>query len=162
MPMPLRPPSPLISVTVASSRSAMQSHSTLPPGVHTRSARWPMAKLGCVPMPIRPGSCWRKELKCRAARLGSVVQLCPVGGTYCRSSSQIGQALGGCSLGGYCVPQAVQMKAGMGGDSSGGGKNDIVARDLCNHHARFVAVGFMPGIAQAMGYHHQPQKFLAS
>jgi hypothetical protein len=28
-----------------------------------------------------------------------VVQLCPLGGTYCRSSSQIGQAAGGVSLG---------------------------------------------------------------
>ena len=82
---------------------------TFPLGVQTTSARWPMAKGGCVPMPITPGSYWRYELKCPAARAASVVQVCPRGGTYCRSSSQIAQCCGGALLGVYWVPQAVQM-----------------------------------------------------
>jgi hypothetical protein len=41
------------------------------------------------------------------------VQLCPPAGTYCRSSSQMGQAAGGPALSGYCVPQVTQMKRGM-------------------------------------------------
>ena len=49
----------------------------------------------------------------RLASVSSVVQLWPAGGTYCRSSSQIGHAAGGLSLGAYCVPQVLQMKAGM-------------------------------------------------
>ena len=44
--MARNPPSASISVTVASSTSEMQSHRTLPAGVQTRSARWPMAKAG--------------------------------------------------------------------------------------------------------------------
>ncbi len=43
-------------VTVAASKSEMQSHNTLPPGVRNSSARWPMANCGCVPKPIRPFS----------------------------------------------------------------------------------------------------------
>ena len=39
----------------------------------------------------------------------SVVQLCPAGGTNCRSSSQITHWGGAAALGGYWVPQAVQM-----------------------------------------------------
>jgi hypothetical protein len=60
-------------------------------------------------MPMTPGSYWRQALKLRAASDVSVVQLCPLGGTYCRSSSQIVHWAGGLLLGGYCVPQAVQM-----------------------------------------------------
>src|SRR5262249_1307012 len=70
---------------VAGSSIAMQSHKTFPLGVQTTSARWPIAKGGCVPMPITPGSYWRYELKCPAANAASVVQVCPRGGTYCRS-----------------------------------------------------------------------------
>jgi len=43
----------------------------------------------------------------------SVVQVCPRGGTYCRSSSQMTHCAGSLALSGYCVPQAVQMKRGM-------------------------------------------------
>jgi hypothetical protein len=43
------------------------------------------------------------------------IQLCPVMGTYCRSSSQIVHCAGGASAGGYCTPQVVQMKAGIRG-----------------------------------------------
>lgn len=41
-----------ITVTVAASRVATQSHNTFPPSVRTSMARWPMAKAGCEPMPI--------------------------------------------------------------------------------------------------------------
>src|SRR2546430_2448171 len=98
-----------MSVTVAASISEMQSHNTLPCDVRMRSARWPMANDGCVPTPMMPGSYSRYALKCRAPSALSVVQLCPVGGTYWRSSSQIVHSAGGFSLGGYCMPQAVQM-----------------------------------------------------
>src|SRR5262249_2363965 len=64
-------------------------------------------------MPITPGSCSRKLLKCPAARPASVVQVCPRGGTFWRSSSQISQRAGALSLGGYWVPQAVQMNASI-------------------------------------------------
>src|SRR5215468_5055556 len=99
---------------VASSKSEIQSHSTLPAGVATRMARWPIANVGRVPMPIRPSSCWRNVLAWRAASCSDVIQLCPEGGTYCRSSSQMMHCAGGASLGEYCVPQVVQMKEGMG------------------------------------------------
>src|ERR1700687_4140278 len=113
MPMAFTPPSPLIKAMVAASSIAMQSHRAFPPGVQTISARCPIAKDGCVPMPITPGSCWRYELKCPAASAAGVVQVCPRGGTYCRSSSQIVQLRGGALLGAYCVPQAVQMNASI-------------------------------------------------
>src|SRR5262245_17129229 len=64
-------------------------------------------------MPITPGSYWRYELKCPAVRAGSVVQVCPRGGTYCRSSSQITHCRGATLLGVYWVPQAVQMNASI-------------------------------------------------
>src|SRR5690348_865334 len=113
MPIPARPPRPWMRETVASSSIAMQSHRIFPFGVRISSARWPMAKFGWVPTPITPGSCWRQALNARAASDFSVVQLWPVAGTYCRSSSQIAHCAGGLSLGAYCVPQAVQMKASM-------------------------------------------------
>jgi hypothetical protein len=60
-------------------------------------------------MPITPGSYWRYELKCLAASAAGVVQVCPPGGTYCRSSSQMTHSRGATLLGAYWVPQAVQM-----------------------------------------------------
>ena len=60
---------------------------------------WPIANCGCVPMPITPDSYWRNELKCPAVRAASVVQVCPRGGTYCRSSSQIAHCRGATLLG---------------------------------------------------------------
>ena len=106
MAMACNPPSPLIRVTVASSISEMQSHRMLPSGVHSSSARCPMANFGCVPMPMRPGSYWRKPLRCEILSRSSVVHDCPSGGMYWRSSSHTGHWAGGASLGGYCVPQA--------------------------------------------------------
>src|SRR6516225_1800321 len=113
MAIPLSPPSPLIKLTVAASSIEMQSHKTFPSPVQTTSARWPMANCGCVPMPITPGSCWRYALKYPAASAASVVQVCPRGGTYCRSSSQMTHCRGAASLGAYWVPQAVQMNASI-------------------------------------------------
>jgi len=49
--MAAMPPSERTRSTVASSISVMQSHSTLPPGVRSSSARWPMANAGNVPIP---------------------------------------------------------------------------------------------------------------
>ena len=51
------------SESILASMSEMQSQRTLPFGVMTRIARWPMAKRGCEPMPMSPGSCWRNALK---------------------------------------------------------------------------------------------------
>src|ERR1044072_6152367 len=72
-----------------------------------------MAKRGCVAMPMMPGSYWRQPFTWVMPSLCCVVQPWPDGGTYCRSSSQIGQFGGGCSAGGYCVPHVVQMNACM-------------------------------------------------
>src|SRR5665213_2215838 len=47
------------------------------------------------------------------ASASSVVQVCPRGGTYCRSSSQTTHCAGGFTLFAYCMPQAVQMKRGI-------------------------------------------------
>ena len=112
--MLLKPPMALIISIVARSISEMQSHRMLPCGVRRSCARWPMPKAGNVMIEIRLGSSSRQAFMLRLASVSSVVQLWPGGGTYCRSSSQIGQAAGGLSLGAYCVPQVVQMKAGMG------------------------------------------------
>ena len=73
-----------------------------------------MPNAGAVVIEIRPGSSSRQPLMKRWRSDSSVVQAWPVGGTYCRSSSQIGQAAGGLSDGSYWVPQVLQMKAGMG------------------------------------------------
>ena len=54
--MACTPPSALISDTVAASSIEMQSHSTLPCAVRSSSARWPIAKRGCVAIPMMPGS----------------------------------------------------------------------------------------------------------
>ena len=57
--MAAMPPRPFTISTVAASMNGMQSHKTLPVGVRSNSARWPMENFGTVPMPIRPGSCCR-------------------------------------------------------------------------------------------------------
>src|SRR5476649_810504 len=117
MAIALRPPRPLIALTVAASSVATQSHSTLPPLVRSSSARWPIANFGSEPMPRTPGSYSRQTFLWLCESCSSVVQLCPPGGTYCRSSSQMTHCAGGkfgfLSLGGYCMPQAVQMKQGI-------------------------------------------------
>src|SRR6516165_4618573 len=117
---------------VAESSIEMQSHKTFPLGVQTTSARWPIANCGCVPMPITPASYWRYELKCPAVRAASVVQVCPRGGTYCHSSSQITHCRGATLLGVYWVPQAVQMNASI---------------SLFREHALFMHVDYRPSPA---------------
>jgi hypothetical protein len=104
------PPSARTRVTVASSSRLMQSHSTLPCGVQTSSARWPMPNAGTVPMPSNPGSCSRQALVWFCRNAAGVVQRWPPGGTYCRSSSQIRQPAGGRSAGGNWVPQVAHRK----------------------------------------------------
>ena len=85
----------------------------------------------------------------RLASESSVVQLWPGGGTYCRSSSQIGQAAGGFSLGAYCVPQVVQMKAGMA-------TSLLLARRVCRipgarqSPSSFRSVPVGPGLPASM------------
>src|SRR5581483_3995379 len=102
---------PMIRLTVAGSRVATQSQRRLPPSVRTSNARWPMAKP--APMPMMPSSYSWKAFMWLCCSAGSVVQVCPRGGTYCRSSSQIAHSAGGCARSGYCVPQAVQMYKGI-------------------------------------------------
>src|SRR6266480_4841961 len=103
---------PLIRSTATSLTRLTQSHNTWPDPAGTSSARWPMANAGVMPTPIRPASSRNADmwLRCRRA---NVVQCCPRGGTYCRSSSQMAQASGAADVGVYCVPQAVQMNASM-------------------------------------------------
>src|SRR6185369_4841199 len=112
MAMAFKPPRPLMRVTVAASSVDTQSHNMLPPAVRTSSARWPMANP--APRPMTPGSYSWKLLRWLFDSFSSVVQPCPLAGTYCRSSLQILHCAGADALSGYCVPQAVQMKDGMG------------------------------------------------
>ena len=98
----------------------MQSQSTLPPGVSTRRARWPMANDGSVPMPHSPGPSASNRLRRPSARRSaSRVQRWPSQPTYCRSSSQIGQWTGGPSddpdagsAAGCSTPQVTQIQPG--------------------------------------------------
>ena len=102
------PPSPSMIRTVASSIRERQSHSTLPCGVDTRNARWPMAKPGSVPMSRRPGSTSWKALRCVRASAARLVQAWPPAGTNWRSSAQIGQ-ISGAGASGNSVPQATHI-----------------------------------------------------
>ena len=70
----------------------MQSHSTLPCGVRTSSARCPIAKDGSTPTPMRSGSSSRSSVRWRAASSAIVVHCWPPQPTYWRSSRQIGQS----------------------------------------------------------------------
>src|SRR5216684_3983720 len=90
----------------------MQSHITLPRGVWTTSARWPIASGGRVATCTRLGSSSSNVLR-RPSAVSSarVVHCWPCQPTYCRSSSQIGQRSGGESPGAYCTPHVRQMKA---------------------------------------------------
>src|SRR5689334_15956506 len=114
MAMAESPPRPCSNLIVAASSRAMQSQSTFPSGVRTKIARCPMAKASVVSMVISPGARRRNLLLCDVRKASRVVQDCPDAGMNCRSSVQIGQALGGEEEGGYCVPQALQRKASIG------------------------------------------------
>jgi hypothetical protein len=72
-----------------------------------------MANGGVVTISYKSGSRTRHAFELDRDKSSSVTHSCPPGGTYCRSSSQMGQVAGGASLGAYCIPQAVQMNAGM-------------------------------------------------
>jgi hypothetical protein len=61
------PPSASSRAAPASSSRGTQSHSRLPSGVRTKSARWPMAKLGSTPTPHRSGSFSSIRVWCSAA-----------------------------------------------------------------------------------------------
>jgi len=98
--IPEMPPSERTISTVASSMKLMQSHRMLPVPVRSSRARWPIAKAGMVPIPSSPGSYWRNALKCVRSIAGNVVQDWPSRFTYCRSSWQIVQLMGGVSPGG--------------------------------------------------------------
>ena len=113
MAMAEMPPSALTISTTAGSSKDTQSHRTLPFGVRTSSARWPMAKCGSTPMPVSPDSSKRIEFRLVRRSLSCVVHCWPVTLRYCRSSWQTAQAAGGCSLSACCVPQVVQMKFGI-------------------------------------------------
>ena len=97
-----------------SSSREMQSHSTLPPGVRTSSARCPIANAGSTPTPVRPGSSSRSTTAWSRPSSAMVVQRWPPQPTYWRSSSQMGQAVGGWAVSGYCTPQVAQIQAGIG------------------------------------------------
>ena len=56
MQIAVTPPSSVIWCRAVSSSIEMQSHSTLPCGVRTSSARCPIAMAGSTPMPSRSGS----------------------------------------------------------------------------------------------------------
>src|SRR4029077_12083944 len=96
--------------TIASSIKLMQSHSTLPCGVRTSKARWQIPNDGDVPMPISSPS-RRNVAMCDLRNCAKLVHCWPVGGTNCRSSSQIEQRAAGASDGSYCVPQVGQIQA---------------------------------------------------
>ena len=69
------------------------SQSTLPAGVRTSRARWPIAVAGLAPMPVTPGPSSLIRPRWPAAwSSASVVHRCPSQPTYWRSSRQIGQS----------------------------------------------------------------------
>src|SRR3954470_14181837 len=107
------PPRSAICSAAASSRTGTQSQSTLPGGVRTSSARWPIATAGVTPTPTRSGSSSRNSLRGSRRRSSRVVQRCPSHPTYWRSSRQIGQSRGGRSVSGYCTAQVAQIQAGI-------------------------------------------------
>jgi len=84
----------------------MQSHITFEPRQGTRSARWPIANEGSVPIPTKPASS-RIQFPWLSRSAPSVVHCWPSTGTYWRASSQIGQRTGDGSA--NCVPQVAQI-----------------------------------------------------
>src|SRR6202165_711061 len=110
--MPWRPPRARTAAMPSSSMNPKQSQRKLPSGVWTSSARSRMPTAESAPNPVRPGSSSRTSMRWPSPRSPvSVTQRCPLGGTYCRSSSQIAQCAGGFSLSACCTPQVRQMYA---------------------------------------------------
>ena len=104
-----------IRARAASSSSGTQSHSTLPCGVRTSRARWPIAN-GRVDADAEQAGLLLAQLGCAWSRgeLGHAWSSCwPSQPTYCRSSSQIGQPSGGCAVSGCCTAQVTQIQAGI-------------------------------------------------
>src|SRR6185312_2711050 len=101
------PPAARTAASVSASIRLTQSHRSPPEW----RARWPIPKLGSVPIPSRPGSTSSMRFRYPAASSVSVVQRWPSWPTYWRSSRQIRHAAGGSGDGGYCVPQVTQTKA---------------------------------------------------
>src|SRR6266700_2051573 len=102
------PPAPRTAAIVASSSRVMQSHSRLPSAVRTRSARWPIANEGSVP--VTPGSSSSIRLAWPSRRASSVVHRWPSQPTYWRPSSQTGQRAGGDDEGANWTPHVTQTK----------------------------------------------------
>src|SRR3569833_1356992 len=129
MTMAASPPRDPMKASVAASSSVRQSQRMLPPGVCIKTARWPMASLGAVTMLVRRGSgpyVWKTFL-CVARTSPMVVKSWPVGGVYCRGSSQMKQVR--MSLGllvGNCVPQATQTRFASVALGSYGGDDMMV------------------------------------
>ena len=107
------PPSSVIRARAASSSSGTQSHRTLPPGVRTSRARWPIPKAGSTPIPVRPGSSSRTTTAWSRAISAIVVHCWPPQPTYWRSSLQMGQSPGGCGVSGCWTAQVRQIQAGI-------------------------------------------------
>src|SRR4051812_2058737 len=111
------PPSSEIRSWAASSISGTQSQSTLPSGVRTSRARWPIATDGETPTPSRSGSSSRSSVVWSAASSSRVVQRWPPQPTYWRSSSQIGQCSGASAVSAVCTAQVTQIQAGTAASS---------------------------------------------
>src|SRR5699024_70391 len=108
------PPSERTASMACWSMYAGGSHRTFPSGVHTSSPRCPTPRAGSVPIPWRFGSTSPTTVSYPAsASCAIVVHRWPVGGTHCRSSTQISQTSGGCSASGSCAPQVGQIHTGM-------------------------------------------------
>ena len=113
-------PAPSTRCRVASSRTGTQSHSTLPSGVCTSSARWPIATGGSTPMPSSPGSSSRTSF--RGSRSSSAA---------CRPALAVPPDVlplveadlalpGRSSVSSCCTPQVAQIHAGMSAPSVNG------------------------------------------
>ena len=85
------------------------SQRTFPSAVSRRSIRWPIANDGSTPTPSIPASSRSSQRWSRASSAG-VVQRWPASPTYWRSSSQIGQDVGGSSLSANWVAQVQQIQ----------------------------------------------------
>ena len=110
--MACNPPSPLISVIVASSINEIQSHRIFPSGVQ-RSNALANRELGLRADPHEP---WLVLAEPVVVRNPEPLQRCPrlpLGRDVLALVFADGALSRWASLRGYCVPQALQMNAGM-------------------------------------------------
>ena len=130
----------------------MQSHSTLPAGVRTSRARWPIPNSGVTPMPVRPGSSVRMSVRWSRPSSAMWVHRWPPGGTASRSSSQIGHDGGGCRGVGVlhraaCAdPGRHHVTAGCGG--GGGGRRRRFPSYMRRSASRSSAAASVCSVAQ--------------